>query len=187
LDTTTPQGDIWAGRETNQQLGGFASLSYAGMGTLEDYSMEAWVYAVVVPTEHAPLNGICVRVDPEKERFYRFATHFDSKEQRLTFAYVGSDNNNYPAYLGSWEKEEIPGGAPPISGWHKMGVTCVGNQFWVYWDGHELPGCPLRDDRISRGFFGIYATYVGGKGIVETKVDAIEVTKPKTIETNVRR
>ncbi len=175
LDPDTPQGDMWAGRQTNQQLGGFASLSYAGMASLDDYVMDAWVYTVVVPEGRAPLNGIAVRVDPEEGRFYRFATKFDS-EPNLTFAYVGSDTSNYPVYLGTWKSENIPGGAPASSGWHKMAIRGEGDQFWVYWDGQELPGCPLKDDRISKGFFGVYATYVGGKGIIETRVDAITVS-----------
>ncbi|RJP17295.1 MAG: hypothetical protein C4520_17050 [Candidatus Abyssobacteria bacterium SURF_5] len=173
LDPTSPEG-VWAGRQTNQQLGGFASLSFSGMRHLRDYLMEAWVYAVVVPEGRAPLNGIAVRVDPQNERFYRFATHFDA-EQRLSFAYVGSDTNNYPVYIKSWKQAEIPGGVSEKSGWHKMAVRCAGNNFWVYWDEQELPGCPLQDDRIPGGFFGVYANYVGGKGIVETRVDAIKV------------
>jgi hypothetical protein len=177
LDPSSPQADLWAGRQTNQQLGGFASLSYAGMASLADYVLEAWVYAVVVPEGRAPLNGIAVRVDPQNQRFYRFATHLDA-ERRLTFAYVGSDTNNYPVYIASWKEEDIPGGLPRGSGWHRMAVTCAGRRFWVSWDGAELPGCPLEDDRIDKGFFGVYANYVGGKGIVETRVDAITVAPP---------
>jgi len=176
MDPTTPEGDLWVGRQSNEQLGGFASLSYAGESRMENYVLEAWVYTVVVPEGRAPLNGIAVRVDPEKGCFYRLASHFDS-ERRLTLAYVGRDTQNYPAYLGSWEGDEIPGGAPGTGGWHKMAITCVGNKIWAYWDGHELSGCPISDDRIARGFFGVYANYVGGHGIVETRVDGITVRR----------
>ncbi len=177
LDPTTPEGDLWAGRQTNEQLGGFASLSYSGTSKLKNYTMEAWVYTMVVPDEKAPLNGIAVRVDPENGRFYRLASHFNKSERRVTFAYVGNDTHNYPVYLSSWEGDEIPGGAPKASSWHKMAIRCVDNRFWAYWDGKELRGCPIEDDRIPEGFFGVYATYVGGKGVVETRVDGIKVTQ----------
>lgn len=184
LDPFTPQGDLWAGRQSNTQLGGFAAMSYAGMASLADYTLEAWVYTIVVPVEKPPLNGLAVRVDPENQAFYRFASHFGS-DGRLTFAYVGSDSNNFPIYLGSWKQEDIPGGLPAESSWHKMAIKCSGNQFWVYWDGQELPGCPIHDERIGRGFFGVYANYVGAKGIVETRVDAIKVkVEPEPQEPN---
>jgi len=58
-----------------------------------------------------------------------------------------------------------------------MAVKCSGNRFWVYWDGQELPDCPIEDGRIGKGFFGVYANYVGGKGIVETRVDAVKIVQ----------
>ncbi|GAB4343129.1 MAG: hypothetical protein Kow0099_21260 [Candidatus Abyssubacteria bacterium] len=176
MDPSTPEGDVWAGRQTNAQLGGFASLSYTGARHLKDYTIEAWVYTIVVPDQvRAPLNGIAVRVDPDGGRLYRLASHFD-KERRLTFAYVGRDTQNYPVYLRSWEADDIPGGVPAESGWHKMAVRCIGNRFLAFWDDKELPGGPIEDDRIPEGFFGVYVNYVGGKGIVETRVDGIKVT-----------
>src|SRR4030043_67975 len=45
-DTTTPGGDDWAGRISNEYMG-MAGLTYAGIPNLADYSMEAWVYTVV--------------------------------------------------------------------------------------------------------------------------------------------
>jgi hypothetical protein len=174
LDPTTPQGDLWAGRQTNTQLGGFAAMSYAGMANMADYTIEAWVYTIVVPVEKPPLNGLAVRVDPENQQFYRLASHFGA-DGRLTFAYVGSESNNFPIFLGTWKQEDIPGGLPAESGWHKMAIKCSGNQFWMYWDDQELPGCPIKDERIGSGFFGVYANYVGAKGIIETRVDAIKV------------
>jgi hypothetical protein len=182
LDPTTPQGDLWAGRQTNTQLGGFAAMSYAGMANLTDYTIEAWVYTTVVPVEKPPLNGLAVRVDPENQQFYRLASHFGA-DRRLTFAYVGSDSNNFPIFLGSWKQEDILGGLPAESSWHKMAIKCTGNRFWVYWDDQELPGCPIEDERIGHGFFGVYANYVGAKGIIETRVDAIRVkTESKPAE-----
>jgi hypothetical protein len=74
-------------------------------------------------------------------------------------------------------RKNIPGGPPKDSGWHKMALKCIADRFWVYWDDTELPDGPIEDKRISEGFFGVYANHIGGKGIVETRVDGIKVTE----------
>jgi len=171
-----PDGDGWAGLVTNQTLGGFASLSYAGPEDLEDYSVEAWVFVDVVSGAQGPLQGIAIRVDPRARRFYRLAARFTT-EPSLTLAYVGRDVNNFPVYLRRWKPGEIPGGVPRVSGWHRMKLRAVGAQFWAYWDGSLLPGIPVGDNRIRRGQFGVYATFVGGTQLAQTFVDDLIVTR----------
>lgn len=170
----TPEDDGWAGRVTNQSLGGFASLSYTGHPDLSDYSIEAWIYVIVTPSEQGSLHGLAIRVDPEGQRFYRFASQFGS-EQKLTIAYVGSDTNNFPVFIKEWDESDIPGGAPKSSGWHKMKVRAVGNNFWAYWDDHELPDCPISNNRIRAGYFGVYTNFTGGANVTQTLVDQIVV------------
>ena len=48
-DPTTPGGDDWAGRISNEYMS-VAGLTYAGESDLTDYSIEAWIYTVVVPS-----------------------------------------------------------------------------------------------------------------------------------------
>jgi len=170
----TPENDGSAGRVTNESLGGFASLSYAGHPELSDYSIEAWVYVIVTPSEQGSLHGLAIRVDPEEQRFYRFATQFGS-ERKLTIAYVGSDTNNFPVFIKEWDENDIPGGAPKSSGWHKMKIRAIGNNFWAYWDDRELPDCPVSDDRIRAGYFGVYTNFTGGTNVTQTLVDQIIV------------
>jgi len=174
----TPEEDGWVGRLTNKTFGGFASLAYSGDENFGNYSIEAWVYVNVVGDEQGPLNGIAIRVDPQDQRFYRLAAQFGS-ESKLTLAYVGKDVNNFPVYLKEWNASEIPGGPPAKSGWHKMKIRAVGKNLWAYWDGQELPGCPVSDDRIDRGYFGVYTNFVGGQQTTETLVDGIIVREER--------
>jgi hypothetical protein len=169
-----PDGDGWVGRISNGTFGGFAALSYAGRPDLSDYSVEAWIFTTVTSDEKGPLNGIAIRVDPVEERFYRLASHFTA-EARLTLAYVGRDTNNFPVYLKSWPASSLPGGGPRQSSWNKMKLTASGDSIRAYWNGQELPGSPIRDNRIARGYFGVYANFVGGRQIAETLVDALRV------------
>lgn len=170
----TPENDGWVGRVTNQIFGGFASLSYAGHSELSDYLIEAWIYVTVTPNEQGSLHGLAVRVDPEEQRFYRFASQFGS-ERKLTIAYVGRDTNNFPIFIKEWNESDIPGGAPKRSGWHKMKIRVAGNDFWAYWDDRELPDCPVSDNRISKGYFGVYTNYTGGTNVTQTLVDEVVV------------
>lgn len=113
-------------------------------------------------------------MDPQGERFYRLAAHFTTKPE-LTLAYVGKDVNNFPVHLRTWDASEIPGGVPKTSGWHRMRLSAVGEQFWAYWDDKELPGGPAIDYRIRSGYFGVYANFVGGRQNARTLVDALVV------------
>ncbi|MBI2863680.1 MAG: hypothetical protein HYX94_03860 [Chloroflexi bacterium] len=169
-----PGGDGWAGLVTDEAFGGFASLSYAGEEGMSDCTVEAWIYTEVTAEELAPIHGIAVRVDPKGLRFYRLAAQFRANP-RLSFAYVGRDLNDFPDYLRTWTGDEIPGGAPTSSGWHRMGVRVEGDRFWLYWDGQELPGGPIVDGRIEHGYFGIYDNFVGMQKVANTLVDEITV------------
>lgn len=169
-----PNNDLWVGFVTNKALGGFASLSYAGNNALADYTMEAWVFVAVDKKSQGSIHGIAVRVDPEGLRFYRLAAQF-GEESRITLAYVGADESNFPVYLRTWREDEIPGGIPKESGWHLMKLRVEGNQMWSFWDSQDLPGGPVSDDRIKMGYFGVYTNYTGAEKVVRTYVDDIQV------------
>lgn len=171
-----PDGDGWAGRVTNAALGGFASLAYAGDPQLADYSVEAWVYVDAVGDQHAPLQGLAIRVDPVERRFYRLAAQFGAEAQ-LTLAALGRDVSDYPIYVRTWTASQIPGAIPARGGWHRIGVRAVGDQFWFSWDGQDLPGGPLRDPRIARGLLGVYATYTSGVQVAQILMDAIVIAR----------
>ena len=172
-DNSTPEGDGWVG-----SVAGFAALAYAGTPTLTDYSVEAWVYTVVDPTTNlGPYNGLALRARPLTFEYYYFAAEFD-QDQRLRLYYVMLPDSGMPVIrsLRVWSASEIPGGVPTESGWHRMRVKAVGDSLWAYFDGQELPGCPVVDDdptALTSGYFGVYA-YVFN-GTAETRVDGIVV------------
>jgi hypothetical protein len=45
----------------------------------------------------------------------------------------------------------------------------------AFWNGLLLPGKKIPVDQIPRGFVGIYANYVGGRGAAETRVDRLRI------------
>lgn len=170
-DPGAPGGDGWAGRVSNAGLGGFAALSYAHRLRYRDVAIEAWIFTSVGGGDRGPLQGIAVRVDPARGRFYRLAVQFTA-QPRITLGYVGRDSANFPVYLRTWTGAEIPGGSPRESGWHRL-APMVGDALWAFWDGQALLGSPIFDARIPRGSVGAYANLVGGQQIAETRVDGL--------------
>jgi len=169
-----PDGDGWVGRVTNQSLGGFASLAYAGDAGLADYTLEAWIFVDVTAEERSPLQGLAVRVDPAGQRFYRLAAQFGATP-RLTLAYVGRDVHNFPIYLEEWGAGDLPGGIPAQSGWQHVLLRVANEVLQVRWNGRDLPRGLIRDARIPAGYFGVYTNFVGGEQVTQTLVDAVVV------------
>jgi hypothetical protein len=168
-DTTTPEGDGWIGVLYGAPFG----LAYAGDLSLDDISIEAWVYVIVTPGGDGPYNGIAVRVNPVVGDFYIFSADLDT-DRRLRLTYHNAANNFMPEYIHVWEEGSVPGGLPQESGWHRMKLKIIADSLWAYFDGQELPGCPyIHSTGSGYGFFGIYSTSMAGDA--ETRVDSIVV------------
>ncbi len=150
-DPTTPGGDSWAGRISNEYMGA-AGLTYAGASSLVDYSIEAWVYTLVT-TAAGPYNGIAIRMNPSTRYLYRLVSDFDNSA-RLRLGLIGYQG--YPVVLRDWSSSEIPGGVPSSSSWHKLKLKVVADSIWAYYDEQMLPGCPIINDSVSSGYFGVY-------------------------------
>ena len=150
-DPTTPGGDNWAGRISNEWMGA-AGLTYAGLDTLKDYSVDAWIYTRVT-NANGPYNGISIRMNLSSRYFYRLVSDFDNSA-RLRLGFVGS--GGMPVAIRDWNAGEIPGGVPATSSWHKFKLVTVGDQIWAYYDSVLLPSCPITYDSIANGCFGVY-------------------------------
>ena len=170
-DTEAPDGDNGIGVLRNANAGGFASLSYAVTGQVEDFYLEAMVYCPVTGEEKGQLSGIAFLIDPIKGSFYRFVCDFKASDPTLNIAYVGLDTDNFPVYLKFWDSGDIPGGIPKEGGWHKIAVQVRNGEAEAYWDGNDLDGDRIIVDKVPRGFAGVYANYVGGLGNASTMVD----------------
>lgn len=173
-DATTPEGDGWVGVIANEREGGFAALSYVRNAHVKEFLLETWIYAYVTEAETGPLNGVAFGVDPAAGNFYRVVADFKAGGS-MNLAYVGKDTNNYPVYLRTWQGQEIPGGLPRKSAWHKLKLVLRNNNLTVYWDDAVLPGGPLTIENPS-GYVGVYANFVGGLGEAETRVDSFTIT-----------
>ena len=174
IDPSSPEGEPGVGVLSNGIAGGFAALSYAETPTFEDFYLEAWLYVQATEKEKGPLNGIAFRVDPIQDRYYRFSAHF-SADPSLSLAYVGKDTNHFPVIVGEWKGASLPGGTPLRSGWHRVAIEVRNNAAEIIWDSVRLTGGPFRLDRVGSGYIGVYATYTGGRGFAETKIDGLRV------------
>lgn len=150
-DTSTPGGDDWAGRISNEYMG-MAGLTYAGDAALADYAVEAWIYTMVTAAM-GPYNGIAIRMDPVSRYYYRLVSDFDNNA-RLRLGLVGA--GGYPVVIRDWSSGEIPGGVPSTSSWHKFGLTMIADSLWAYYDDQLLPGSPFISDSVTHGHFGVY-------------------------------
>jgi len=177
IDPSSPESEQGVGVLDNGVAGGFAALSYADTLALEDFRLEAWLKIQVTEQDKGPLNGIAFRVDPVNDKYYRFAVHF-AAEPVLSLAYVGKDSKHFPVMVQEWKASVLPGGAPKRSGWHRVVIEVKDNRVEIFWDGHRLPGGPFPLDRIDSGFIGLYATFTGGVGMAETRIDGLRVNEP---------
>ncbi len=174
-DPTTPGGDSWAGRISNEYMG-VAGLTYSGVSNMADYYIEAWIYTVVA-TASGPYNGVAARLNPTTRYYYRLVSDFDNSG-RLRLGLVGS--GGYPVAIRDWASGEIPGGVPTTSSWHKFKLQVSHDSLWCYYDDQELPGCPIINDSVSSGYFGIYTFSMADT--ISTKCDNIIVLDVTGIE-----
>ena len=179
-DSTTPEGDEWIGvvaRSDSTPVG----IAYAGEPTLSDYSMEAWVYAEVWDDPEGLRQGLVMRMIPLpgnwglNSKFYSFVARFDASYQMLKLSY---HEEMLPTVLRTWTGDELPGGVPTQSSWHRMKLKAVGDSIWAYWDGVMLDGCPIElTQNRNMGYFGFYTFRMWMSDDVEIRVDNIMVRR----------
>ncbi len=177
-DPSAPQG-VGIGVLDNSNAGGFASLSYAVTPQVSDFYYEAQVYCNVTEGDKGPLQGIAFLIDPIDGRFYRLVCDFKTNDSHLNLAYVGQDTNNFPAYIGIWGPDQIPGGVE--AGWHSMAVEVIDGRASIYWDDVKVED-GVFVGRISKGYVGVYTNYVGGFGDAVTKIDTITLKEIKYLQ-----
>jgi hypothetical protein len=151
-----------------------AGLTYAGDPTLDDYSIEAWIYTVVMPAA-GPYNGIAIRCDMDSGFYYRLVSDFDDSGRLRLGMFTGG---MFPVVIRDWSAGEIPGGVPATSSWHKFKLTMIGDTIWAYYDEVLLPDCPFIDNSIPKGYFGVYTFNMAAAD--STKCDDIIVTAEGT-------
>ena len=172
-DPTTPGGDGWVGVISDEYMG-VSGLTYSGVHNLEDYSIEAWIYTVVMPSG-GPYNGIAIRCWEDSGFFYRLVSDFDNSARLRLGMYDGS---TFPVVIRDWSAGEIPGGVPTTSSWHKFKLTMIADSIWAYYDDVMLPDCPFIESTIPEGYFGVYTFNM--MVVDSTKCDNIIVTAEGT-------
>ncbi len=166
-----PSGDGWVGRlTTNRPDSGQVGENFTGTGNYGDFYLEAQFFLPIDPTfMGVEYYGLEFRVDSSGlSAGYQFLANFNSMTPRLRFRKRPVDSPAMPVAIKDWSSSEIPGGIPATSGWHKLAVKAVGNNFWFYFDDQELPGCPYSDTTssplFSQGFVGVYTFYLDFMG-----------------------
>ncbi len=146
-----PSGDGWVGKLGNDLSGGGVGLSYSGAPTFGDFYLEAQVY---IPVGEGTYYGLEFRIDSTGlSSGYQFIARASASTLRFR---ARTEAVTPIPVVREWSSSEIPGGYPTTSGWHKMAVRAVGDQFWFYFDDQELPDSPITDASFSSGFIGGY-------------------------------
>lgn len=167
-----PSGDCWVGELGNNLSGGGVGESYSGDHNWTDFHYEAQVY---INCDKGVYYGIEFRVDSTgNTSAYQLVAKPSASQLRFR-SRVGAS----PSKIKDWETAEIPGGFPSSSGWHKMAAKADGNQFWLYFDDQELPGCPYTDDTFSKGAIGAYTWDMSDPTVI-LNIDDLKVTSLPT-------
>jgi hypothetical protein len=174
-DPTTPGGDSWIGSVSNDSAP--IAAMYAGSYDLNDYIAEAWIFTEVSPAMGS-YNGLCVRIDTATgvNAMYHLVSDFDNSARLMLRHITGAT----PSVIREWTAGEIPGGIPASSSWHKFKIKIVADSIWAYYDDVELPDCPFIDNRVTKGFFGIY--FFNALAFSSTNCDDIIVSSPTGID-----
>lgn len=184
--TGNPSTDGWVGKLGNDLSGGNVGQSYSGDPSWTDFNFEAQVY---VPVNEGTYYGLEFRVGVDTNSYgYQFLARFQQGISDPSLRFRVRPSGGFPSNVKIWLDAEIPGGVPTTSGWHKMKVTAIGNQFWFYYDDQELPGCPYTDNTYSSGQIGTYVwdfalspIYLYVDDILVETVSAIDDQQPGVI------
>ena len=107
-DPTTPGGDGWIGMLSNEAA--MVAATYSGTSDLADYSIESWIYTIVV-SGMGPYNGVVIRLDTTANALYSLISDFDG-DARLRLRLLEGAT---PTVIRDWASGEIPGGVPATS------------------------------------------------------------------------
>ncbi len=159
-DMTTPGGDGWVGSVAGDQ----SSTALNGTIELADYTVESWVYCMVTNDIMFPVyNGVAARWDTTGGSSYYYLASMFGMSKKIKLRRFPGSGFGAETFL-EWTGDEIPGGEPNESGWHKMSLRVSGDEIWCYWDDVMLAGCPYtpaEEFRQTAGFYGIYEFYMG--------------------------
>lgn len=148
-----PSGDNWVGSLGNDLSGGGVGQAFSGDSTWTDFYYEAWVY---LPVDSALYYGIEFRIDSSGNTSgYNFVARLNPNYGAPVLKFRSRVSAS-PTTLKEWSSSDVPGGLPTTSGWHKMAARAVGDQFWLYFDGQELPDSPIQDTTFANGWIGAY-------------------------------
>ena len=149
-----PSGDGWVGKVDNASSGGGVGTALAGVVSLTDYEVQAWIYCTVSTSSGGSYHAIIARCDTTGGlMFYYLRTDFDTDQRLQLRMYDGSQTG---VTIATWTGAQIPGGVPTTNSWHHMALKCQGNQLWAWWDNVLLNGSPFTHSDLSNGFFGAY-------------------------------
>jgi len=142
----------------------FFDSSYTGIAEVAnavftDYTISSDIYIVGPADANFNLyTGLAIMADSNK--YYRLVYRNSSASDNGQIKLQGYDG-------AAWHisKNWNPGTdfTALETGWHNFKVTKMGNNFWAYIDGVELPGCPLQDEDpfMTEGAPGIYKYNTG--------------------------
>ena len=132
----------------------YTGIAYVPDMYKSDISVAADFYLIGPTSADAPLyQGLVVKTHASDLAYYRFV-------------YRNSSSSNgqlkLQGYDGSWHISQAwnPGVDFDTirTGWHRLEIRVIGNDFYAFLDGKMLPGCPYHDDSpfLMEGHPGVY-------------------------------
>ena len=163
----------------------YTGLLYAKDAYYENFTVSADIYLYGPPSSEAPLYaGLAIKMLSDQLKYYRFIYRNSSSSSHGVLKLQGYDGSNWhisKVWTPGVDFDSVQ------TGWHNFKVTVKGNQFWVYFDGKALPGCPVADDDqfIVQGYPGIFKYNSGDAKIMfdNFEVTPMEITPIANIQT----
>lgn len=150
-----PSGDHTVGVATNSfapDSGGINCTGIDPMGNA-DYIWEGWIFTGDGNTR----RGLFVRGDPSNPNNaftsnYQFVLEAGLFQFRFRKLIASA-----PTTLGNWFATDLPAGVVNPNTWYPMKISAIGNEFRVWFDGHEFTaGSPILDSDLATGWVGVY-------------------------------
>lgn len=176
VEVADSTGSAWG-----SYVGVYTDSAYTGLlhvknAFYQDYTIEADFYLIGDPDPDFPLYmGLGIKMASEDFQYYRLVFRNSSASDNGQIRMQGYDGANFHT-LKYWN----PGVdfEPLQTGWHNFKVTVIGNEFWAYIDGQELPGCPYSDSAPFLTEGGYPGIYVYNTALGRVIFDNFKVTEP---------
>ncbi|MBN2280164.1 MAG: T9SS type A sorting domain-containing protein [Candidatus Marinimicrobia bacterium] len=166
LEIADSSASAWGSHVGVYTDAGYTGLLHVKDAVMENYTVSADIHIIGPADANAPLySGLGIKMANNDLAYYRVVYRNSSSADNGQIKLQGFDGTNWHI-SAAWNAGTDYAGLE--TGWHNFKVTVVDNQFWVFIDGVEMPGCPYVDESpfLEAGYPGIYKYNTGSSSIL---------------------